>query len=383
MTKVARCLAVVMALVVLADSSSRAQEPELERPAPPALDDFESDENKDGVPDGWYNARDAVIVAEGGKVGPHCLKFETRKSGRPARLSRAFGVDGRQHEAIVIGLWIRLDQIQNGERVGEEPGLIIDFLGEGLRSLRRGALGPWGRAVGPQWTHVSKRIPVPPGTRDAIMSVGLLGATGTLEMDGISFELIPVGGKSVTNLVNNPGFELGDPTPTLWSAENGARRVFPGFGSTTALELVKSGARVLTGIAVPVEPFNALSVSVMVQGKGLRGSGGAMGKVFFLDADGGAIPSARGNQPDFRWNGTFDWQADRAQVPVPEGAVRAVLQFEKSDGNGLVRIDDVNVTASPNPALGSWTPGQVDSDSTGWSPVTPSTSIVAQSALDA
>lgn len=385
MTKVARCLAVVMAFLAVADTSSHAQEPEpeLERPAPPALDDFENDENKDGVPDGWYNARDAVIVAEGGKVRPHCLKFETHKSGRPARLSRAFGIDGRKSEAIVVGLWIRLDQIQNGERVGEEPGLVIDFLGDGLRSLRRGAMGPWAKTVGPQWTHVSKRIPVPPGTRDAIMSVGLLGATGVLEIDGITFELIPVDGKPVTNLVNNPGFELGDPSPTLWSAENGAHRVFPGFGSTAALELVKSGARVLTGLAVPVEPFNALSVSVMVQGKGLRGSGGAMGKVFFLDADGGMVQSARGNLPDFRWNGTFDWQADRAQVPVPQGAVRAVLQFEKSDGNGLVRIDDVNVTASPNPADGSWTPGQVDSDTTGWSPVTPSTGIVAQSALDA
>ena len=50
-------------------------------------------------------------------------------AGRPARLSRAFGVDGRKTEAIVLGLWIRQSNIQVGEREGDEPGLMIDFLG--------------------------------------------------------------------------------------------------------------------------------------------------------------------------------------------------------------------------------------------------------------
>ena len=30
---------------------------------PPALDDLETDANHDGVPDGWYNARDVRIIA--------------------------------------------------------------------------------------------------------------------------------------------------------------------------------------------------------------------------------------------------------------------------------------------------------------------------------
>ena len=57
--------------------------------------------------------------------------------------------------------------------------------------LRRGLLGPWTRSVGTSWTRVAKRIPVPPGTHDAIMSVGLLGATGVLEVDGLTIDLIP------------------------------------------------------------------------------------------------------------------------------------------------------------------------------------------------
>ena len=46
----------------------------------------------------------------------------------------------------------------------------------------------------------------------------------------------------------------------------------------------------------------------------------------------------------------------RSGVPVPRGAVRAVLQIEKIDGLGTIRIDDVRVTAAPNPEAGAWTP---------------------------
>ena len=45
------------------------------------------------------------------------------------------------------------------------------------------------------------------------MSVGLMGATGTLDFDGLTVDLIPVGGEDSTNLVVNGGFELGDPAP--------------------------------------------------------------------------------------------------------------------------------------------------------------------------
>src|SRR5207302_7960962 len=103
----------------------------IERTGPPALDDMESDANQDGVPDGWYNARDAVWMGEGGYVGPHFVRFQGTKPGRPSRLSRAFGIDGRKAEAILLGLWVRQVNIQVGEREGAEPSLLIDFYGEG------------------------------------------------------------------------------------------------------------------------------------------------------------------------------------------------------------------------------------------------------------
>ena len=66
-------------------------------------------------------------------------------------------------------------------------------------------------------------------------------------------------------------------------------------------------------------------------------------------------------------------------VPVPPGAVRAVLQFEKPDGHGSIRIDDVQVTASPNPQAGTWTPYHVEPTTpTAGSRSPPSPAIVAE-----
>ena len=255
----ARLFVLAVASLALSGSALRGQEVEVQRPGPPPVEDFETDKNKDGVPDGRYNACDVKIAAEGGVagLGPHCLRFESHNPGAPARLSRAFGIDGRKHEAIIIGLWVRITDLQAGERIGYDAGLIIDFLGEGLRQTTRGVVGPWTNGIGARWTRVAKRIAVPPGTRDAIMSVGLLGALGVLEIDGVTFDLVPVGGADTTNLIVNGDFELGVPDPMNWAAEKGAKRAFPGYRSASALELVDSGSKAMAGVATSSRAFHA------------------------------------------------------------------------------------------------------------------------------
>lgn len=359
-----------------------AQEAEIERPGPPDLDELEADANKDGVPDGWYNSLDATIMTQGGPAGPHFVRFECKKRGRLARLSRAFGIDGRKTEAIILGLWVRLGNIQYGERMGEEPGLLIDFISDKLLTVRRGTMGPWAHSLSNRWTWIAKRIPVPPESRDAIMSVGLLGAAGTLDMDGLSVELIPRGAAATTNLVVNGGFELGDPTPAHWIVNNEAHRVFPGHGSGAAVELAKSGARVLTGLALPVGGLGTLELTLSARGQGLRGGGGAESAFFFLDDFGQPIPGSEKGVGAIEWSGSFDWRTDQAVVAVPPRASRAVIQFEKIDGIGSIRIDDVRITSVPNPELGTWVPYHEDDATDDWQSVTPSPMIAPKSALD-
>ena len=186
-----------------------------------------------------------------------------------------------------------MSNIQYGERQGEEPSLLIDFIGDDLLTVGRGTMGPWTHTVGTQWTRVVKRIPVPPGARDAIMSVGLLGAKGIMDIDGLTVELVPVGEDTSTNLVVNGDFELGDPAPAYWIVNNDAHRVFPGHRSSAAAELSKTGARLLAGLALPVDALGALELSLSVRGQGLRGSGGAAAAFFFLDDFGRQVPGRR------------------------------------------------------------------------------------------
>jgi hypothetical protein len=355
----------------------------IDRPGPPPVDNLEADLNNDGIPDGWYNALDIIRIAEGGPAGPNFVRFECAQRGRPARLSRAFGIDGKKTEAIELGLWVRLKNIQFGEREGDEPQLMIDFLGDQLRQLGRGMLGPWTHSVPrDRWTRVVKRIPVPKGTKDAIMSVGLMGATGTLDIDGLTVDLIAVGGEPTTNLIVNGGFELGDPGPSSWIADNDARRVFPGIHSAAAAELTRARSRLLAGVAIPVDGIQALDVSVAVRLSGLRGAGGARAVLFFLNEFGKLVAGHEAGDFFFFWAGSSPWRVDEERVNVPPGAVRAVLQFEKLDAVGSIRIDDVQVTAAPNPAAATWVPYHTVDEADQWLAVSSSPSIEPKSALD-
>jgi hypothetical protein len=372
-------------LLIAAASGLRAQTPEASRPGPPPVEDFETDADADGVPDGWYNLRDARIAEGGvGKPGSKCLRFENSRPGRPARASRAFGIDGRQTEALEIGLWVRQENVVAGERLGDDPALVIDFLGDPLklRTERRGTLGPW-KTVGSTWTHVARRIPLPPDTRLAILSVGLIGATGVLEIDGLTIEPVPVGGKPTTNLAVNGDFELGDPDPAHWLLDHGARRVSPGHRSAAAIELKGNGARAYSGLAVPVRGVASLEVSAVTRASGLRGASGALGLVFFLDDDGRILPGMEGGASAMTFNGSSPWEPARGTVEVPRGAARALVQFEKATAYGTLWVDDVRVEAGGGAGAVSRTPDHVEDETAGWLPVAPSPSVAADSALDA
>ena len=361
-----------------------AQDPRLiVRPGPAELDDLETDANKDGIPDGWYNNRDVSWEAKGGAIGPHFLRFHASEPDRPARISRGFGVDGSKYEAIVLGLWVRQHDVQLGERNGAEPSLLIMFYREATRPATRNVLGPWTHTVGERWTRVVKRIAVPPDAKEAILSTGLLGATGTFDVDGLTVQLVPKGGVETTNLIVNGDFELGDPAPAHWIVKD-ARRVFPGSDSQAGLELTHNRAFAMAPVALPVDRFTGLDLSITARCTGLRGAGGAMATFYFVDRHGRDIepPGQQIGAPLLNWAGTTGWDVQSVQVAVPPGAVRAVLQIAKLDGIGSIKIDDVHVTAAPDAQAGAWTPFHVADDTDDWLEVAPSPQIAAGGALD-
>jgi hypothetical protein len=376
----------VLACLLMGPFAAEAQDaPLVVRPEPTPRDDLEVDSDGDGIPDAWYNLRDATWEPEGGVRGPHLLRFRNDKPGRPARASRAFGVDGRKYEALIVGLWLKISDIAGGERAGEDPGFVIDFLDEGLRTVARGSIGPWTRStIGEdRWTHVSRRLPVPAQSRDGIMTVGLIGATGVLDVDGFTLELVPLGGVTTDNLILNGGLELANPGPAYWAITGGTRLAFPGFESDSALELGRAGARAQAALAVPVRRLDALDVRLRARSSGLRGAGGATATLFFLDEYGRGLSGSAGSAFLFRFAGTTSWEAASTQVRVPAGAVRAVIQLDRTSGPGTLFVDDLIVTAAPDSTRASWTPDHAVVETEGWHPYRPAEAIAPGSALDA
>lgn len=371
-----------LAALVLIPTAALAQVAAPADPQPLVFqEDFETDADADGEPDGWYNRRDAAVVEEA-QAGLRSLRFQNERPGRPARISRAFPLDGRAVEALVVELWVKAEKTLPGERLGETAGLMIDMLGEDVRSVGRRSLGPWhAKELGQGWVHVARRLPVPPTARDGILTVGLLGATGTLWIDGLTVRGVPREETPTTALLLNGDFELGDPQPAHWTLEGKTRRVCPGRDSAAALELSDAGDRALTGVGVRVRGLPRLSLRLNARANGLRASGGGAVEVFFLDAEGRNLPG--GGVRPLVFTGSFDWRGFAAVVNVPRGADRAVLQIEKSAHGGALEVDDIQVESSPDPGLAAWVPFHEGDDATRWPAYVPAPSIVHRSALDA
>lgn len=347
----------------------------------PLRDDFEADANRDGIPDGWFNIRDHALIDKGGAVGPRFLRFSADQPGRPSKAHRGLAIPSATVEAIVVTAWVRAQDVRIGESLGEAPGIAVDFLGDALMRPGRANLTGWDDRVGKDWVKLSKRFAVPAGTNEALVSIGLMGATGTVDFDGFSLECIPRGGVRTDNFARNGDFELGAPDPPGWSLEGGAKRVHPGYKSDSALELARSKSRALMPLPTRLRDLAELQVGVRAKGGGLR-NGGAVMRLFFLDKDMQPLSSAEDGVTLFRWSGSFDWRAQSQSAGVPSGAAWGVLQVDKTDGFGTIRIDDIEIRTGTQGASEGWTPDHEADDTGGWFPYVPAASIVPESALD-
>lgn len=357
------------------------------RPPPQPVDEFETDiEPADGRPEGWYNDRGASLIAPG-HASDRCLRLENDKPGRPARISKAFGVDGRKFRALRFAAWVRVKNIGNGEHHGEDPGVLIDFLDAGLLTSSRSNIGPFNSlTVGEdQWFYVSKMLPVKSSTRDAIMTVGLMGATGTFEIDRLELELIPRDVTPVENLVANHQFELGDLKPEGWVVEGSAHRTSTGYESVASLEFGRGTGRALTGLAKQVSSVRRLKLSLVAKSQGLRsgGNGGGYAAIYFVDERGANILNS-GTPIALKFSGSGSWNRREALLEVPSGAVGAILQIDKTDAAGTLMIDAVTITDADNPANVQWRPGDVPltDDSDAWPEYKPVSAIEPGSVLD-
>ncbi|MCA8995783.1 MAG: protein-L-isoaspartate(D-aspartate) O-methyltransferase, partial [Planctomycetaceae bacterium] len=149
---------------------------------------FEVDDNGDDLADGWHYQRRSTL-SDDALEGKVALMFENTEPGRGAHVLQGMAIDGTKVSQIRVGWGIKSDNIRRGRTSTEVPGMVIYFFDQQRIPFDRITVGPW-LADEPEWKRSSVVIDVPKGAREAIVQIGLNGATGTLSLGDLS--LVPV-----------------------------------------------------------------------------------------------------------------------------------------------------------------------------------------------
>ena len=150
---------------------------------------FEIDENKDGLPDSWHYQRLTELITDKPPDGKVFLRMENDDPGRLAQALQGMAIDGRKIGSVSIALQVRVEKIRPGSESYQKPMLVIHFYDQNRKEIESLVIGPWLRDT--DWDTVGGVIPVPKEAREAIIRIGLNGATGRLDIDDIKFRPKP------------------------------------------------------------------------------------------------------------------------------------------------------------------------------------------------
>ena len=146
---------------------------------------------KDFVP-GWYYGRQVQQVAgnssDPAPQGKFYVRFENETPGLNSHLLQGIAIDGREVSSVVLSGKARTFDIRKGPTQEAMPMIAISLYDELRRDLGHFWVGPFRGTR--SWREASRMLRIPVDTREAILRVGLFGATGRVDFDEI--ELNPV-----------------------------------------------------------------------------------------------------------------------------------------------------------------------------------------------
>ncbi|TWU42714.1 protein-L-isoaspartate(D-aspartate) O-methyltransferase [Novipirellula artificiosorum] len=142
----------------------------------------------DFVP-GWYYGRQVKHVradsndSKDTASGKAFVRFENETPGLSSHLLQGIPIDGKQVSMIRLSGRVRTDGVQIGPDPESLPMIAISLYDEQRRDLGTYWLGPFRGTR--SWKEVSRLVRIPGQTREAILRLGLFGATGLAEFDEI------------------------------------------------------------------------------------------------------------------------------------------------------------------------------------------------------
>jgi protein-L-isoaspartate(D-aspartate) O-methyltransferase len=146
---------------------------------------FESVVGDAKLPEGWHYLRQAEVIENQSQAaeGKRYLHFENEEPGRGCRALQGFAIDGREVSRLLVSFRIRGETIRPGQDRTQWPYVAVTFYDKRRAMLGTETIGPYRDSF--EWIHERRLIEVPVHTREAIIRIGLLGATGTLDLDDL------------------------------------------------------------------------------------------------------------------------------------------------------------------------------------------------------
>ncbi len=146
--------------------------------------DFEEDLGENDFVQGWYYQRQLTLEEDkSAPSGNRFVKFTNRQPGHKAHLMQGFAIDGREISDLTLSASIACENVVAGPHPDDLPLVAVTFYDELRRELGTRFLGPYFGTR--QWRNRDLQVEVPEETREAIVRIGLFGATGSVSFDNI------------------------------------------------------------------------------------------------------------------------------------------------------------------------------------------------------
>ncbi len=144
---------------------------------------------KDGGAAGWHYSRQLEVVEDSkAPEGKRFARFTNEQAGRGAQALQGMGVDGREVGELKVSAWVKADSVRQGQVPEHLAAVGIIFYNERRAQVGHAWIGPWRGTF--DWREEKGTLRVPGDAREAIIHVGLMGATGEACFDDLEIEAV-------------------------------------------------------------------------------------------------------------------------------------------------------------------------------------------------
>lgn len=136
-----------------------------------------------GAIPGWYYERQVEVVRGDAFEGQRFARFQNDTPELASNLLQGLPLDGRQVQTIRLSGAVRTSDVRQGEHRDSLAAIVLTFYDDQRRQTGIAILGPFRGTR--DWLQQSRLVRVPRESREAILRIGLFGATGTADFDAL------------------------------------------------------------------------------------------------------------------------------------------------------------------------------------------------------